>query len=78
MKVNAEKTLKKCSFDELDPGEVFEFQGEIWIKIEKVVAEAARNKNAVSLELGDATKIFDSATVYPVDGKFEVDGYRKV
>lgn len=57
---------------ELRPGQVFRYNGNLYMAIPEVEEEDGYPKNCVSLKEGLLAYMYPSETVFPVDGYFQV------
>lgn len=75
MKISKVKSKPTLYFDNFNDGDLFEYDGEICMKIEEIKTTTTF-VNAVNLEQGFAIKIFGDDLVEPIhedDYIFEVD-----
>jgi len=75
MKISKIKSKSTLYFDNLNIGDLFEYEGEIFMKIEEIQT-ATTYLNAVNLEQGTAIKIYIDEMIKPIDEDeyiFEVD-----
>ena len=75
MRISRVKSRPTLYFDSLNAGDLFEYEGEIYMKIEEINT-ATSYLNAVWLEQGVTTKIFSDEMIEPIyedDYIFEVE-----
>ena len=75
MRISKVKSKPTLYFGQLDIGDLFEYEEEIYMKIEEIKTTTTYF-NAVNLEQGFATKIFTDDAIEPIyedDYIFEVD-----
>ena len=76
MKISKVKSKPSVYFENLNAGDLFEYEGEIYMKIEEVKTPSSNYVNAVWLKEGVATKAYVDELIEPIyedEYIFEID-----